>query len=291
MKTPLLYLFIPAVLAYAFIIPTAKAQTHKTIKKTIVVSNGDTTINGRRLADMDKKERERFNKEFNEKEKQQIEEEIDALIKTRRNADVIVRKLSGPASLENADILKFREDSGKLSPDSITWSFRQRIDSDVLTMVPPAEPNRRLGPHKFDRLMLLDGRGVFKDKRNTQALHFRNVDKDGFSTELNFFVEDLNPEEHKAVLGLEAANASLTVDDFALFPNFSSGKTNVSFNLTTKGTAVVKMFDAEYKLVFTDKVNGFNGTYLKPVNMAKNGIYYISVNQNGKWFVRRIVKN
>lgn len=162
MKAPLLNLFIPVALTYAFVIPTAEAQTQKSVKKTIVVANGDTLINGKRLAEMDKKERERFNKEFNEREKQQIEEEIDALIKRRRNADIVVRKFSGPASLENADILKFREDSGKLSPDSITWSFRERINGDVLTMIPPGEPGIRPRHPKFDRLLFLTSAEVSK---------------------------------------------------------------------------------------------------------------------------------
>lgn len=91
--------------------------------------------------------------------------------------------------------------------------------------------------------------------------------------------------------GQEVAENSLEVEDFALFPNFSSGKINLSFNLATKGTTTVKVLDGEQKVLFNDKANGFSGTYLKPVNMAKNGVYYISVNQNGKWFVRRIVKN
>ncbi|WP_207421915.1 T9SS type A sorting domain-containing protein [Desertivirga brevis] len=291
MKAPLLNLFIPAALSYALVMPTVEAQAQKTVKKTIVVANGDTTINGRRLKEMDKKERERFNKEFNEREKQQIEEEIDALIKRKGSADIVIRKFPGPLSLENADILKFREDSGKLSPDSITWSFRHRINSDMLALIPAGNLGFRPKVHKHDRLMLLDDRREFKDKKNTQTLHFRNVDKDGFSTELNFFVEDLNPEEQKVVLGQVAANVNLAVEDFALFPNFSSGDINLSFHLGTKGTTLVKVLDAEHKVLFTDKVNGFSGTYLKPVNMAKNGLYYISVNQNGKWFVRRIVKN
>ena len=290
MKSPLLNLFIPSVLAYAFIVPSGYAQGQKTIKKTIIVTNGDTIINGKRLAEMDKKERERYKKEFNDKEKQQIEDEIDALIKKGKHGEVVVRKFNKADQPEDVLMFRFPDDSSKVSRDSITWNFRRPFPDDRLAMV--GDEIRFRGPHHpGDRLLLLNEPHPFIEKLNSQSFNFRNVDKEGFVTEVNLLVGDADKKELKALTGKETNESLLMVDDFTLFPNFSTGKTTLSFSLPTKSQIAVLVSDSENKTVFTDKVNGFSGSYLKQINMSKNGIYHISINQNGKWFVKRIVKN
>lgn len=283
MKAHILNLLTPAALAYILIASTADAQTQKSVKKTIIVTNGDTTINGKRVAEMDKKERESIHKEFSQREKDIIEEEIDAIINKRKQGEILVRKFRNGSAPFDIWLNKFEDDSMKLSADSITWKFRHQIPVEDVLIASGDAP--RL-PRFRDRLLIRDD----AERLNSQNFHFRNTDKQGFVTEVNIGVLDADKEQLKKITGKERIDASLITEDFTLFPNFSSGKTGVSFSIPTKGALNVVVTDSDNKTIFTDKVNGFSGTYLKSLNLSKNGVYHIALSQNGKWFVKKIVK-
>lgn len=59
---------------------------------------------------------------------------------------------------------------------------------------------------------------------------------------------------------------------------------NLKFKLKTKGKATIKIINEDGKAVFTDKVQYFPGTYDKEtkLNMDNKGVFYISIEQNGK---------
>ena len=288
MKAQLLNLLTPATLACVLIASTADVNAQRTVKKTIVVTNGDTTINGKRVADMDKKERESATKEFSQREKDIIEGEIDAIINRSKQGEILVRKFRNGSAPFDIRLHKFANDSMKLSADSITWKFRHPIPvEDVLIA---SGEGFRQPPNFRDRLIVGEDSGRFKENLNSQIFHSSNTDKEGFVTEVNIRVSDTGKEHLKKITGKDSIETPLAVDDFALFPNFSSGKTGISFNVPSKGTLAITVTDSENRTIFTDKINGFSGAYSKSLNLARNGVYHIVLNQNGKWFVKKVVK-
>jgi len=287
MKPQLLNLLIPAALAYGVIVPELHAQTPRSVRKTIIVSNGDTIINGKRLAEMDKKERERFQKEFTDKEKNIIEEEIDALIRNGKQGEIVIRKF-GKNGIENLRFFKFDDDSTKLHADSITWNFRCRLPGGDLAVLEGEDVMRSVP--SFKDKMMLNRIDRLSEILNSQSFHFRSTDKEGIVTETDIRVNDVDKDVVKRITGKEQFGAILAADDFTLFPSFSSGKINVSFSLASKGSTSVTVYNADHKVVFADRVNNFSGTYLKPIPMGINGRYYIAVQQGGKCFLKEVLK-
>jgi len=64
----------------------------------------------------------------------------------------------------------------------------------------------------------------------------------------------------------------------------------LSFNVAGKGTYKVSVLDSEMKSIFTDEVANLSGNYVKQLILPKNGVYFVTVSQNGNWFVKRMVK-
>jgi hypothetical protein len=108
---------------------------------------------------------------------------------------------------------------------------------------------------------------------------------------MNIRILDAQKGDLKKITGSESLSSALDVMDLTLFPNFSTGKLGLSFNLESRGAVKVKIMDSELKQVYADEAANFVGTYMKQINLPKNGIYYISVKQNNGWFVRKLIKN
>lgn len=64
----------------------------------------------------------------------------------------------------------------------------------------------------------------------------------------------------------------------------------LSFNLASKGAAKINVFDSDMKSIFSEDASNISGQYVKQLILPKNGIYYISISQNGSWFVKRLIK-
>jgi hypothetical protein len=98
-------------------------------------------------------------------------------------------------------------------------------------------------------------------------------------------------DQLKTITGIENAANLLDVKDLTLFPNFSNGKLGISFNFETKGPIKLKILNTDLKPVFTDELStAFSGSYMKQIPLAENGVYYITIEQNKVWFIKRLVK-
>ena len=238
-----------------------KAQEKKRLSQSIIINNGDTIINGRKLSEANKEERIRLRKEF------------------KFNGDSLMFGLNTDTLLKG-----FR-----FKMDGLDSNLRKRIitmhrDLDMRT---PGAGRRMMPPVTFERSEFPD----FRERNNTSAFNYNYTDKDGISSRMNIRISDAEKDKLKKITGSESNPASLDIKDMTLFPNFSNGKIGLSFNLESRGTTRVRILDSDLKQVFSDDAANFNGNYMKQVSLPKNGIYYITVSQNANWYVRKLIKD
>ena len=317
---------------------SAKAQVEKKINQSIIIKNGDTIINGKKLSEADQEERMRLRQEFKEIEGRikgkdgSFEKRV--LIKPKdgkENEIIISRKADGPHVLhwQDGDMKEFEFDLKdkmpgglhvfKFNGDSMSFDFntdtilkefrfqmdgldsnlRKRIITMHRDMVPgapgaPRMPRMPRAPmHPVPPMSFEFERGEFpgiRNRNNSSSFNFNSTDKNGISSRMNIRLSDAEKDQLKTITGIENAANLLDVKDLTLFPNFSNGKLGISFNLETKGAIKLKILNTDLKPVFTDELPGFNGSYMKQIPVAENGVYYITIEQNKVWFIKRLVK-
>lgn len=294
---------------------SVKAQNEKEIKQTIIINNGDTIINGKKLSEANKEERARLRKEFKDMDK--------SLRESGNEERVIIRKRKGkgdgkePLELHWDDgkvrnhnfddkwpggvhIFKFNEDSLFLSmrDDSLMNGFRFKFDGldsnlrkRIITMHRDLQFDRP-GMHERSLTRPFMERNEFPGFRrnNSSSFNYSYTDKDGISNRMNISISETEDDQFKKITGTKTIADQLDVIDFTIFPNFSSAKLGLAFNLANRGTTKVRILDSDLKVVFSDETANFSGNYVKQIPLLKNGLYYLSVSQNGKWFIRELIK-
>ncbi len=314
---------------------SAKAQVEKKISQSIIIKNGDTIINGKKLSEADQEERMRLRKEFKDMEGRLKAKggsfEKRVLIKPKSGIDneiIISRKGNSPHVLhwEDGDMKEFEFDfkdkmpgelhffkfngdsmSFDFNTDTIMKEFRFQIDGldsnirkRIITMhrdMAPEAPRMPRMPrapmHSAPPMTFEFERSEFpgsRNRNNSSSFNFNSTDKNGISSRMNIRLSDADNSQLKAITGLENADNLLDVKDLTLFPNFSNGKIGISFNLDSKGLLKLKILNADLKPLFTDDLPNFNGSYMKQIPLSHNGVYYISIEQNKVWYIKRLVK-
>lgn len=304
-----------------------KAQAEKRINQTIIIKNGDTTINGKKLSESNLQEKIRLRKEFRDMKSRMkdsgLQAENDHLPDQGSLIDkrvIITKKGDKPHILHWNDgefdlrdnmpgelyMFKFNGDSSltfDLNADTIMKQFRFKIDGldslreRVITMHRnlspkspgmPRMPARPTPPSAFD--FERAELPTMRKQNNSSTLSYHSIDKNGISSKMSIRLSEIDKSQLEGILKAEAGDQALEVKDLTLFPNFSNGKIGISFNLNSKGPIKMVIMDSDKKPVFTDEVANFNGTYMKQISIPENGIYYISVKQNNLWFVKKLVK-
>ncbi len=306
------------------------AQDIKGTKRTIIINNGDTVVDGKKFSELNKDEQVKLRKEFKEMESKfkysrMFGKDNDVVIRRRtvdgkerllgregKEPNVLVWKddISDKSnfSFENKmpgdlRVFNFNGDSSmnfSFNTDSLMKRFNFRmdgLDSNLRKRIITMHRDRVPGfPGTFDRVEM-PGRNIerriltgFGERNNSSSFNYSYTDKDGVSSHMSIRLSDAGKEQLKKITGAETISKSLDAADLTLFPNFSSGKMTLSFNLATKGNTKVAVLDSDFKQVFSDEASNFSGNYVKQVSLPKNGVYYITVSQNGSWFVRRLVK-
>jgi hypothetical protein len=318
---------------------SAKAQVEKKINQSIIIKNGDTIINGKKLSEADQEERMRLRKEFKDIEGRikgrggSIEKRV--IIKPKDGIDkeiIISRKGDAPHVLLWDDgnmnefdfdfkdkmpgglhLFKFNGDSSILfnfDTDTIMKEFRFRMDGldsnlrkRIITMhrdMAPGAPNMPRMPrmprapmHPAPPMAFEFERSEFpgmRNRNNSSSFNFNSTDKNGISSRMNIRLSDAEKSQVKTITGIENPTNLLDVKDLTLFPIFSNGKLGISFNLDSKGPIKLKILNTDMKPLFTDELANFNGSYMKQIPLAENGVYYITIEQNKVWFIKRLVK-
>jgi hypothetical protein len=266
------------------------AQKGKSIKKEvrITIRDNDTTFNGKNLRDLQAKE------------KQDALTEIAKMGKDAPSGKVLlnfqVQRMGGKDTILGIDSLRtFTRIAPRVrtlrrrTPEdaSLQRSFDLRIDG---------RPINRGGIEQFD--LQGDDAGIFRNgrpgmpsvdfyrRRNTQSFNYNHTDKDGITTNVSYRVADAPEPALKDIAGVMKADLELT--DLTITPQFSAGKTTVSFTLPAKGIADVRLTDTEGKTLWNDKTT--TGSFNKAFAWSLNGVYYLVVKQSGKTAVKKIVK-
>ncbi|WP_162276885.1 T9SS type A sorting domain-containing protein [Mucilaginibacter pedocola] len=288
--------------------PLVLAQSPKNIE--IQITNGDTTINGKDIKKLTPDERKEALGEINKMgnitfDRMDKDGKRDIVIRRNKrfkgdkNHDdvVIERRMDGgpdmPFHVEMGDSIrkKFNFRLKKVPGGDSTFAFKfgdgdgnfrfddeRRIELDGEPPMPMDMPFRFEGPR--------GGRFMEFNRKNTQTFNFATTDNDGISTRMSFRVSDAGKETAKRIAGTD--KTTLDINDLNLSPEFSTGKTALSFSLDAKTTADVKLTDSEGKALWSDKATG--GSFSKKISLPRNGIYFLTVKQGTAVAVKRIVK-
>ncbi|MEO8794558.1 MAG: T9SS type A sorting domain-containing protein [Daejeonella sp.] len=297
------------------------AQQKKTekIEKSIIITNGDTVINGKKLSEASKSERKKMLKEFDEMDNKLSQKVIIRSGKENgQNGEIIIRKGDNEPHVlrwKSEDDKNFemnldgkRRGMFKLDTDSMIIAFNgdstmkgfrfkmNGLDSNMRKKVITLERSYSddgIDPKSLHQRIIMDGdRGAMRmnNQKNSQNFSFSNTDQDGITTRLNIRVSELNKEQLKKVSGSEAIANELNVTDLVVFPNFSTGKIGLSFTLAAKEPVDFKLTNTEMKSVVSEKISAINGLYTKQLNLPMNGIYYLTIKQGNKSFIRKLIK-
>ena len=314
------YILNPHLLLMAFFVliiissgSSVKAQQEKKVIRSIIISNGDTIINGKKLSEVDKQERTRLRKEFSEMESTtkglegNSESRVIIRKRTSKEAPVLNWNDGNPKELElrvekniPGDIQIFKFEGNDINVDTLVNGFILKgtgLDSTlrkrIITMNrnfnlnEPGINGRTIPPTGFERGNMPGA----EERKNSSSLNYNQIDKDGISSRMNLRLSDADKDQLKKITGSESMTSALNVEDLTLFPNFSTGKLGLSFNMESRGQVKVTILDSQLKQIYTDEATNFSGNYMKQISLPKNGIYYISIKQNDGWFVKKLIKN
>ena len=83
---------------------------------------------------------------------------------------------------------------------------------------------------------------------------------------------------------------TLEIEDFKAFPNPAKNHVNVSFKSNGEPT-IVKLVDLDGRIIFEEKLNGFNGTYDQKLTLEgiSSKIVILNITQNEKVFSKKIL--
>ncbi len=135
---------------------------------------------------------------------------------------------------------------------------------------------------------------------NNHAEHVwkHSFSENGKKSEIHIVIrmEDLTSEEAKDLSeksGMTViADPNLEINKVEIGPNPSNGVFNLNFQLANPGTTRVMLMDGAGKLVFEEVLNDFSGEYQKQMDIQNqpNGLYFLMIEQGGKQFNKKIVK-
>ncbi|MCO5937385.1 T9SS type A sorting domain-containing protein [Mucilaginibacter sp. RB4R14] len=282
------FIFSVALIAILGLPPLVLAQSQKNIDIQIV--NGDTTVNGKNI------------KKLTVAERKDALEALNGLSPTpiapgspgRSNSKVVIKKRITGGNTN--DVVIERSTTGdepqiavfdssrkdvkvrlkRLRGVDSVQAFTYRFDNEL--------PQADLKTFSFN--MPKRKQGFEFSSRNSQTFNYSNTDNDGVSTNISFRVSEPPKDKLKRIAGVD--KAELVLNDLSLTPEFSTGKTILSFNLPSKTTADIKFTDTEGKVLWADKAT--TGSFSKKMSLPLNGVYYLHVKLGTGIAVKKIVK-
>ena len=99
--------------------------------------------------------------------------------------------------------------------------------------------------------------------------------------------------EEDAAVELRGLENTLSLSEFQLYPNPTSGQINISFKTDLLEALNVSITDLGGKSVFEEKVEDFNGSYSKDIDITDHneGIYILRISQGNRIYTEKVVIN
>jgi len=265
-------------LAAIFALPALVFGQHKNHRIEIRINNGDTIVNGKNI------------KELSAADREQALKDIEGFGKwnkmdTGKNAMFFERRMFGDNDTAGHRSFHFRYKGPNGKDSMMTFNYKMAPGREF--RYEPRDFNVEPREFKFRNFDMPGMHGMaMMHRRNSQNFSYTNTGSDGIPTHINFSVSDASAEKTKKVTGVEKAD--LELKDLVIVPEFSSGKTMLSFSLPAKGAADVKLTDNEGKVIWSDKAA--IGSFSKSFALPLNGVYLLEVKQGGKTALKRIIK-
>lgn len=286
----------------------AQAQSieKKEVKTSIIINGGDTTINGKKFKNLSEEEKTELRKEFTQVEKRRIS--MDAPHFKKSMAVTIKKSADNDSMILEIDSTRMRNFSYKtdvnapkvfeLKGDSLLGKLEDmNIDREILLgrslgneidweMVHPrrmATGRPSLNPNNRFEIML-------PNKPNSNSYNYSTTDKDGYTTKITYIVSEPSKTDLTSTFKDEKININgLNISDVMLIPNFTSGKTTLTFSVKAKGALNIKIIDSAGTTVFSESKTLVGENYNNSFIAAKNGNYFIQITQGSQTYIRKII--
>ncbi|RYZ94920.1 MAG: T9SS type A sorting domain-containing protein, partial [Sphingobacteriaceae bacterium] len=217
--------------------------------------------------------------------------------------DIVFEKRAGPAQPE-LHTFNFNEDERVVDMFADKDSLGKKISIRLkqLREVPEFAFDNRAdgGDFRVARDVLFDGGTQVKEFRmgrafdnfsrpNSQSFNYTSTDDEGISTHVSYMVSDASAEKLSQIAGVD--KVGLAIKDIHLSPEFSTGKTVLSFSQPVNKALDVQFKDSQGKVLWSENaLTQTRGNFSKTFNLGLNGVYYLQVKSGGDIAVKRIVK-
>lgn len=283
------------------------AQEKKQINTTVKIMNVDTIINGRNLKDVTPEEKVTLKKNLKiipfqggsriSLASPHITKRI-TMIKDGDEFKIDSSRTTNFDFKSDVEYFYLDKDSSKnifkllIEGDSVSTIFMgKNIDRDIDWKVAKSNPTYQKNIAYTLQRAINTKTITIPDLRNTQKFTFSNTDNAGYTTKINLMVLEASKENLITVLGNENLETNtLAIENLSFYPNFDNGKINITFNTNAKNITV-RVLDNEGKEIFRDKNAITITSYTQPLELFKNGIYYLEIKSGNQSFIKKIIKN
>lgn len=283
----------------------AQEKEQKEVKIAIIINDGDTTVNGKKFKNLSEEEKTELRKEFNQVEERRISMKAPHVkqsitIVGKRNAEndsmifevdsTKMRKFSYTIDGKSPRVIEFKRDSllRKLDGMNIDREIilgRSLGDEMDWEMVHPrrAMPGRsNLNPNNRVEFLM-------PNSPNSNNFSYSTTDNDGFTTRINYTIsEPSNTELKNTFKDEKIAFNSLNISDVMLVPNFSTGKTTLTFTSKAKGALNIKMIDSAGNAILSENKTLLGESYSNTFSASRNGNYFLQISQGSQTFIRKV---
>ena len=285
----------------------AQAQTieNKEMKTSIIINGGDTTINGKNFKNLSEEEKTELRKEFTQVEKRRISmnsprinTSISKIRKKSADNDSLIlvtdstrmRKFSYTIDGNAPKVFEFWRDTlvGKLDGTNMEREIilGRNLGEDIdWEMVHPRRVASGRPSINSGYTMTLPA----SNKPNSNTFNYSTTDKDGFTTNITYTVAEPSKTDLNSTFKDEKINVNgLNISDVMLIPNFTSGKTTLTFSTKAKGVLNIKLMDSAGTTLFSDNKTLIGELYSNSFSVAKNGNYFLHITQGSQTFIRKV---
>lgn len=302
-------LLLNCLLAVVIITTSKKAKAQdkekKEVKIAITINDGDTTVNGKKFKNLTEEEKTELRKEFTQVEERRISMKAPHIkqsisILGRRNAEndsliyvvdsTRLRKFSYTIDGNPPRVIDFRRDSLFRKLESINIDREMVVgrpfgDDVDWEMVHP----RRAAPSRPSLNGAYTMRLPMPNMPNSNNFSYSTTDNDGFTTRINYTIsEPSNTDLKNTFKDEKLAYNSLNISDVMLVPNFSTGKTTLTFTSKAKGALNIKMIDSAGNAILSENKTLVGESYSNTFFASRNGNYFLQITQGSQTFIRKV---